>query len=255
MIESKRLVSTKKLNISYLMFCAIVFLFSSKVMSNNKDLKSMYKLSDFKETPIGSLSENDLRKLNYSTHEFKVEFKDGELLINKASNNILSELDIDGGKLQGIDKGEWGGELLFQPNSSKADKIKIKDGNIVSIFRFKDQIYFLEGLAHMDINEGTLYRLNVANNTFSYDQLFDFKDAPMAISNFDDQIFVVSFGSLYVISNGNKEPLFEDTFWKFLYPNSITCIDRDTLYIGIRGGIVKVNIRTRKMSFYRFKDQ
>lgn len=222
-------------------------------MSNNKNISSTYRLSDFKETPISNLSKKDLQELNYSSdNEFEVVEQGGKLLINKAPRRYFSELEIDGGKLIGIDRGEWGGELLFRPKPPAKEDKKIKGGNLVSIFRFKDDIYFAEGLAHLSISEGALYRMNIQNNEFSYEKLFDFEDAPEAIAVFHDKILIASHRNFYVVDNEKKELLFENTFWNNLYPTSIACIDEQNIYIGMRGGITKINMENKTMSFYRF---
>ena len=66
-------------------------------------------------------------------------------------------LRVDGGWLAGSDRGEWGGELMFLPDSGKP--YRVMDGNIVDIDRLGGRIVATLGIAHMFLNEGQVVEL------------------------------------------------------------------------------------------------
>ena len=48
-----------------------------------------------------------------------------------------------------------------------------------------------------------------------------------------------------------KELIFQDTFWSSLYPNSIAVLDDKNVFIGMRSGIVKLDLTTKTLKFYK----
>lgn len=237
----------KKFIIQLLVLMSI-FSFANNVFGQ----KSMYQLSNFKLIDITTLSQEEYRKLNYSQNEFAVRVVDGKLEITKAVYQKKHELTILGGTLVGTNRGEWGGELTFEPERKELEQQLIKKGNIVSIFEFRHHIYFVEGLAHLSINEGVLYDVKYEYDKFVYNKLFDFEDAPEAITTTDSKILIAGHQNFYVIENEKKQVVFKDMFWRSLYPNSIAYFNDRQIYVGMRGGIAELDIEQKKVKFYRY---
>jgi len=132
-----------------------------------------------------------------------VEICDNKLIVEKSSgsSNSFHELKTDDGIFFGFDFGEWGGGLFFFSNEDgiTLDKLKfikytifdflgfygsnkeklIKKGNIKSIFNYNDNIYFLEGLAHLTLNEGALYELDISDkNNLNYKLISNLGSSP-----------------------------------------------------------------------------
>jgi hypothetical protein len=99
---------------------------------------------------------------------FRVNIEKNKLVVQTVQENHKCMLEIPNGSLEGIDGGEWGGELSFVPNGVNTKRIKIKAGNIKSIFSFKNKVYFIQGLHHMGYSEGALYELVVKDSIFTY---------------------------------------------------------------------------------------
>ena len=72
-------------------------------------------------------------------------------------NGIGSRLDVPDGEFNGRDDGEWGGNLTFV--AKDGTKRMVLDNNIQAITRFGTGIFALSGLAHLSINEGSVYRV------------------------------------------------------------------------------------------------
>ena len=207
---------------------------------------------EFAEIDLDTAGAEEKRKWNFSGQEFSVAQEKGKLVVkpNKYQNTV--KLSIPEGTLIGVNHGEWGGKLSFQPKAGSKETIDIKSGNIKGIFTYRDKIYFIEGLAHLSYNEGGLYELNTTKAPFSYQEVMKFEDAPQLAAVYDDQVFVVSNKNFYLISALKKELLFERTFWGGLYPNSLTAFDDQNIFIGMRAGIAKVDLKNKQLKFYKY---
>ncbi|OOV25784.1 hypothetical protein BXU11_14010 [Flavobacterium sp. LM5] len=205
---------------------------------------------NFKETEIPKENSEESRKLNYSQNEFQVKYENGILEVEKFTSSRNTELKIENGILKGFNHGEWGGKLTFQPNDKKEKEIEIKTGNVKFIFNYNNKIYFIEGIAHMSINEGFLYELQIEKNKFAYKKIIDFGDCPEAYTIFENTIYVASYQNFYQIENLKIELLYKDEFWGSLYPNSIALKSEEKVFVGIRGGIVELNLKTKTKKLY-----
>ncbi|RAU83155.1 hypothetical protein [Pontibacter arcticus] len=211
-----------------------------------------YKLTEFVETNLPEVSSPNWYNLNHSKHEFEVKNVNGSPQIFRAKDTPKYELSIKGGTLIGTDNGEWGGELIYRPNNTPEKVTKIKEGNINSIFHFNNKIYFIEGLAHGVISEGALFELEFSNKKFKYRKVLEFEDAPEAVAFDKDIILIAAHSNFYIIQDLKKELVLKDTFWNSLYPNSIAVLDDKNVYLGIRGGIVKLDLVTRTLKFFKY---
>ena len=206
---------------------------------------------EFVETEPPKVSSDEWHSLNSSDNEFGVKIIDGKLEIKKVDEVNVCELNISNGKLVGVNRGEWGGTLTFVPTNTTKSKVEIKRGNIKFIFTFKDKIYFIEGLAHMGYSGGAIFELDTTDNKFTYGKLVDFDDAPEAFTIYQDKFLIATHERFYVVKDFKKELIFQDTFWSSLYPNSIAVLDGKNIFIGMRSGIVKLDLTTKKLKFYK----
>ncbi|MDR2875348.1 MAG: hypothetical protein LBV44_05405 [Methylobacillus sp.] len=206
---------------------------------------------EFVETAPPKVGSDAWYKLNHAQNEFEVAVVNGQLAIKKANEVKQRTLEIADGTLVGTDRGEWGGNLVFNAKDASKKAVEIKRGNIKFIFRFQGKIYFIEGLAHLGINEGALYRLDISNGQFTHTKLVTFDDAPQAYAIHGNRLLIATFEGFYVIDNFKKTPIFEDAFWSSLYPTSVAVLDDENVFMGIRGGIVKIDLTRKTMKFYR----
>lgn len=217
------------------------------------------KLPDnFIETSIPKIESKEWYSLNNAGYYQIVKINKGKLLTQKDSDiSDDPELKIAEGKLVGVDNGEWGGELYFQPKNS-IKKIKIMSGNIVDIFKFKNKIYIAKGLAHLGSSSGAIYELIKNNDNFSYKKILDFEnDAPAVLTNFRNKTYMVSNKGFFEIDleNNTYIEIFGNQFWRALYPKSIAIFDEKNIFIGIRGGIIKINSLDKTIKFYQEKNK
>jgi hypothetical protein len=209
-------------------------------------------LDDFAETMPPKCGSTEWYALNHSRDSFGVEIVNGQLKISKAKRINENRLKITGGTLVGIDRGEWGGKLAFVPFDTTKKEIEIKEWNVKFIFTFKGGIYFIEGLAHLAISNGALYKLDTVDNKFTYEKVIDFEDAPEAFVIHGDKIFIAASASFYAVRDFKNEIIFKEQFWSCLYPNSIAVIDEKNVFVGISGGIVKLDLTAKTLKFYKY---
>jgi hypothetical protein len=207
--------------------------------------------TDFIETNPPKFESDDWYTLNHSQNEFGVKIIDNKLEIKKVKTVNRCELKILEGTLIGIDNGEFGGQLSFQPNKTTEKTVKINRGNIKFIFNYKDKIYFIGGYSHQVTSTGALYELERINNIFTFKLLVDFEDAPFAFTIYEDKFLVATNENFYIVKDFKKELLFKKTFWRSLYPNSIAAFNDTDVLIGIRSGIVKLDLKQKTFKFYK----
>lgn len=207
--------------------------------------------SEFIETTPPKDDSDEHFSLNHSKNEFAVKNVNGKLEIKQAIYERKCVLKLSNGTLIGENHGEWGGLLSFQPTDTTQKAIDIKKGNIKFIFNFKNKIYFIEGLAHLGTSEGALYELDTKNDSFTLKKILDFEDAPEAFAVYQDRFLIAAHSNFYVVKDLKKELIFKDTFWDNLYPNSIAVFDDKNVILGIRSGIVKLDLTTKTLKFYK----
>ncbi|WP_281234110.1 hypothetical protein [Flavobacterium gelatinilyticum] len=206
---------------------------------------------EFKETPIPKKESKEWFKLNYSKNDFKVNIVNNKLVIEKNTEKTREcRLETKSGIFSGTDHGEWGGQLTFIPNDSQ-NTITIKKGNIKFIFLYKGKVYFIEGFAHMGINEGTIYEVNTKEHNLPYKKVVDFDDAAQAFTIYKDKLLIAAYKNFYIVKDFKKEIVFKNTFWQGLYPNSIAAFNNENVFIGIRSGIVKLDLTKKTLKFYK----
>lgn len=230
-------------------FPTLIFPAVSAIASYGQTIVTIPKA--FIETSPPKVRSDEWRSLNNSSNEFSVKIIDGKLDIKKVKEEKKCTLKIKGGTLIGINRGEWGGQLTFESDDTTKKVIVIKQGNIKFIFHFKDKIYFIEGLAHMSFNNGAIFELDTTNNNFIFTKLVDFDDAPEAFAIYKDKFLIATYENFYIVQDFKKELVLKETFWSSLYPNSIAVLDDENVFIGIRGGIVKLDLTTKILKFYK----
>lgn len=216
--------------------------------------------SDFIETAQPMVGSSDWSDLIHSDQECAVSIVHGMLEVRNPFQNrnacmdeddCYCKLEIRDGILKGKNWGEWGGELYYEPTDVKKLNIIIKKGNIQYIFEYNHKLYFIEGLAHLGMSSGALFELNRTRKKFKYHKIFDFEDAPAAFTFFDGKLLIAGNRNFYVLDQLKKELVFKDMFWSGLYPNSVAALDEKNVFIGIRSGIVKLDLIEKKATFYK----
>lgn len=209
--------------------------------------------SDFKKHNIPKCDDKKWYAINNASDEFQVTNNEGKLQITKFKHTTEAKFEFQGGTLIGIDKGEWGGKLTFFPSDSKKDESLIKHGNIKFIFLFNNEIYFIEGIAHLSFSGGALYKLQKKDESFEYLKIVDFEESPDAYTIFENKIFICTSHNIYSVIDSKKDVLFHNECWDNFIANSIVIINGTTIYIGVRSGFEQLDLTTKKITFYKHR--
>lgn len=121
-----------------------------------------------------------------------------------------------------------------------------------SIFQLQQQVYFLEGLTHLGIASGALYRIAGRAPAFTVVKVVDFADAPEAAAVVGNDLFIAQFQGLTVVRNGQAEVLLARAGWAGLYPNSVAALPDKAVYIGLRGGYERLDRQRKRLMFFQY---
>jgi len=241
----------------------IIFLFTIS-SCENKEVKNTFEpqtkqgdqsfsFDDF--SLITKKDTSDFYFWNYMNHA------DVEIGVFKVKNGIELKsphfdypyyFNLDDGKLEVKNHGEFGGEFNFIPSGKSKDTIRILDINVIYIFRFNNEIYFLGGIAHMMDQGGGIARLVRNGDKFTFEEVLKLESSPEAMTIFNDKILIAGHQNFTVIKDFKKEFTLR-TNWGALYPNSVVAIDNKTAYVGFRGGYAKISLTSKKIDYYKHK--
>lgn len=229
----------------------LIFLILVNIFTFGQEIKIP---DNFTEIPVPISYSQEWYLNNHKSESYSLKKQNEKLIIEEKEKGNKVDLEIEAGKIIGINNGEWGGGLYFRTKKLQKKPVEIKPGNIVDIIKFKNKIYFTQGLVHMGINNGALYELINQKNSFTYFKMAELGDAPAAITSFENKIFIISHKNFYEINtneNNKITKIFENQFWKGLYPNSIVAFDERNIFAGMRSGILKINLIDKTIKFYR----
>jgi len=227
----------------------IILVFSASIHC----LGQTYKETDFKEIKPPDHGSEDWYILNRSTLDFAVKNNNGTLAIEAAQDANKVEYAMPNGKLVGTDRAQLGGKLTFVPDDKSKTPVEIKKGNIKYIFMMRDTIYFVEGPSKFYKTKGAINKLIIKGESFQPVKVLDLLDDPEVCTLHNDTIFIASQENFYIVHNFKKELLYKDTFWSGLYPNSLAVIDPSNIYVGMKGGYVKLDLVKKTMKLYEYK--
>jgi hypothetical protein len=64
-----------------------------------------------------------------------------------------------------------------------------------------------------------------------------------------EKIYVATYENFYIVDNFRAEHIFEEAVWCGLNPTSIVVIDNNSVFMGVRGGVIKLDLVTRSLKF------
>jgi hypothetical protein len=254
-------------------------------------LAQSYSQTDFTLYSIPQFNSVAWYKVDTSKISFSVSITDNRLQIAKYTEASGKECLFSLGTLVALDVGEWGGGLYFKPNDTskkyfsvngkpiKADDqignfktfllktdsrmsliarkhVLISPGNTQAVVPYQNSWIYIHSFTNMQGNHGLLSKLNVQNDSFFVSEILDLNAITEAIAVYKQKIFIVTYNGFYCINeqNGQWSKLleFDELFWKGLYPNSIAAINERNIYVGMRGGYAKIDLKKKGIKFYMY---
>lgn len=230
----------------------IILLFSSSmVLGAEPDLDAVMEAHNLRPYPIEKIG----HKQFYSNYKYvRVEF--GKLIIG-SDGKSTNKLKFSVGDIQyiGTNNGEWGGKLEVIQNGVPTELMK---GNIVHLLPIGNQLYIIEGLAHMGMSQGSISVIEDMENPTKPRRITLLPDAPRLVyldtTRIDFQpIIIVGNRSLMELNPFEQlDILHWDGFWSYkMSPTSITRYQNKYL-IGIPFGVVAIPALTgsQEVVFY-----
>ena len=178
---------------------------------------------------------------------------------------LIDLVKVQDGYLIGFNRGEWGGELYwFSKNGKK--RYEISGHQIVKFIERDNKIYAIAGLAHLWRSNGSVIEIEKKKKKWVAKDFLELPAAPYAIEHDNKNNFVIitSSGLFSIDRKANIDTLSVniDTlgmnnvhyiqlpfgtrgFWGLLYPTSMV-IHNDVVYVGMRKGVYKFDLITRK---------
>ncbi|MGE7944889.1 hypothetical protein ACQKNB_22825 [Lysinibacillus xylanilyticus] len=211
--------------------------------------------NDFIAVEIPNAGSGKWFQIINNSKQYCVGIKKEELVISRYHEKHSIQYEYLDLKIIGTDYGEWGGELkVIYADSTE---ILLKKCNVKSIFEYKGDLYFLEGLEHMYLNEGSLYKLVYDGTSISFRKCLDLKECPIAFYIFNENLYVISSENLFTISNEDgtykKNIVFKHFPFSAFVPNSLVVYKGDFI-IGMRGGLGRIEYsNTNNVQYLRLK--
>ena len=175
---------------------------------------------------------------------YQVSAKSDELLIShdeKSMERPLTELEVDGVKIRGTDRGEWGGELTVTSQDGTTRTL-VKE-NVVSIQRVGGSIFVFTGLNHMVTDVGAMYELTDVVGEPKLTRITLLPSAPVRILFEQGVAYILTYDSLIAVNPSPKRAAMEmityDAPWSRFAPNSLVK-QGDTFVVGMHAGVTVV---------------
>jgi hypothetical protein len=207
----------------------------------------------FKKIEFPKIGSEEWFLLNWSNLEYSVKKRSNKLDVS--INIIQDEIEYklsDGKLISTYNPGP--NKFIFQPKDPLLKKIEIKLGNIVFIYSIKGEIFFIESIEN-DINHrGFVYKLERVGNQFAYKKVLEINDIPLAFLIHHNILYIATESSFISIRDMQITTLFKDAKWRLLFPNSIAYFNKQNIFLGLRAGIIRLNLKKHSIEFFESED-
>lgn len=244
--------------------------------------------SKFELTILPKIYSRNWFSLNGSNLEYYVENRDEKLEVKINDNFEECSFLLHDGKLIGASYSGENVSFLFQPTDASLHPIEIKKASVLFVYNEDDDIYFIESQEYdlrqypdfymslePDENEpltddyfckpiespegkliryGCMCRLDRVANRFDSTLILEFDDAPLTFAIQGKRLFIATCSKFMFIEGYKQTIVFENLFWDGLSPNSIAYFDDENIFVGLRSGIVRLDIINRSIEFYQSGD-
>ena len=214
-----------------------------------------------------------------SNRSYKQNLADKKLPVRIKRARPTDAIQVNDGYLLGFNRGEWGGNIdWYSKNGKKKYEIATSINPVQFIVR-NNVLYAITGINHLSITEGNIIKIEKEGDKWTVKEYLKLPDKPHAVQlDSHDNMLVFTSSGLYSIDNeANIDtlavkfsrptiPVIEvslpgsvDTIrvmqtpmyrnpkwvWGFLHPTSMV-IQNDVVYVGMRGGVYKFDLATKK---------
>lgn len=171
---------------------------------------------------------------------------DNKLYLDSTGAAIPTRLEVEGGYIEGVDTGEFGGEVTFH---SDAESYVLVDDNFRGFVKIGDSLYLLTGLSHMGLDSGYMYKLDFKASRWTAQKVLNLDACPQSFLVVGDTLYVTTSKKLLKIKSEHSRTLVRCGFWDGLYPTTMEYYN-NSLIIGMRGGIYTYHLSKRTEHWY-----
>lgn len=153
----------------------------------------------------------------------------------------------------------------------KGKRLLIQYGNFTRIFSYRGGTYVVEDREGYSYY-GVFYRLFILKDGFYMKKVldlnedalvkesflkkipdkFEYWNTPVGMMVYKNSIFLTTTQRFYIIKNWHKALVLTNLFWGYLNPNSFALL-RHSLFVGMRGGYAKIDLRKKDMIFFKYQ--
>lgn len=167
----------------------------------------------------------------------------------------ISAIKVADGWIIGFNAGEFGGGLWwFAPDGQR--KYRLGDSNVRDFVKDGDQVYVLEGLAHLGLAWGGVRHLSRnAEGVWIAKELAAFAEVPLLVTPVDDGSVIVATDKrlLRIEAQGVLTTLVDQPQWPSTYLHTLCSMvvdRRGRIYIGMASAVMKVAPGDSKSAMY-----
>lgn len=222
--------------------------------SLNTNLGQINIPSKFKRIDFPEMDSDHWYFLNHSNLEYFVENHNNKLEVSIINFFNDFEYNLSDGKLIGTSYPGEGEMFYFQPTDKSLKEIEIKKGNVLFVFDFKNHLYFIESIDHDECQKGILFKLEKVGNKFKYQEILEIQDTPLAFLMHFDTLYIATNSSFILINKFMQTIIIEDAIWNSLYPNSIAYFNEENIFLGLRAGIVRLDLKRLTTDYFESEE-
>ena len=193
------------------------------------------------------------------SYTYKRNLANKKLPFEIEQSGLSDAVQVEDGYLVGFNRGEWGGGLYWfsKDGNEKEEIVNSLLSGLVQFIKRDNKIYAITGLAHMGMSYGSVIKIEKEQQKWIVEEYLKLPDAPYAIQlDSKDNMLVFTSSGLYSIDKeanldtlavkySQNTDIYPRWLWGFLYPTSMV-IQNDVLYVGMRGGVYKFDLATKK---------
>jgi hypothetical protein len=162
-------------------------------------------------------------------------------------------LEVEGVKIEGTNRGEWGGKLTV---TSDGKTVTLLEENVVSIQQANNSIFVFVGLAHMGRNDGAMYELSAIKTAPQLTRVTLLPSAPQKVVFDNGTAYILTYDGLVSVNPSNDSPALEiiayNAPWFHFAPNSLIK-QGGRFFIGMHAGVTVIDIDAngrKEVKFY-----
>ncbi len=162
---------------------------------------------------------------------------------------------VDNGYLITYNHGEFRSALYYLSfDGQQSYNITPADIRINDFFEFNSKLYAIEGISHLGMEHGSLIEFYMDKNVWNYKLILNFDEEPEKVFQRGEETFIITTNYIlklepdFTLTNVIKSPF----QWGIFRPNSAFIIKKN-LYIGMNGGILKIENFEKKPRYIWYK--